>query len=617
MKRVFPVHCSAIIPVLLFFATLFAQNVNITGLITDHKGAPVADAGVVLKNNSSITCRTNSEGKYTLFGSVNNKKSFFKTVSNNFFWLKGNDILFFVSENEQHVTIAIYTINGKKLAVIVDNLLIPGTYSYPLFSKTVPSSVYLIVIDINGAKTVFKKMNLRPHNSAPDALFRLDNSNTARFNTTSNSRGAAVDTIEASKIGFETRTRALESLAGTQDFTLAPLNIPVLTATIPLPVKTTLSVSHTAVSNYGINPKICVLGNGDNSFDVGLLLSQSLQIQVLLFNAEGLKTGEITPACISGAGTLLGIAKIPDDSSYAAGYSKDNAFGNKNFAYWITRFDKTGNQIFSTQIFGDKHTDSTWSKGTPGDASSGRIAYNRTTGKIGFYCGHTMKWDDGVRHQGGFVGFMTKTGAFDTANGWFYSHNFDQRLAVVDSFYYMLAHGDAYPRALGFSKWNDKSPKGKKLVDVQYFAIPGTVGDNATKTQTGSFIPLSDGTFGIVFTSSVNRQNYDVCYKRITGNGVVLDSVWLTAYPAATFAIFSKIAIYGKCVLLTWEEVTNKIPVVQTMVIDYSGNILSTKKTASAAALSPFYDLVTLPCGDIIWAVLKGSDSLSVCRIKP
>ena len=75
----------------------------------------------------------------------------------------------------------------------------------------------------------------------------------------------------------------------------------------------------------------------------------------------------------------------------------------------------------------------------------------------------------------------------------------------MDSFYYALAHGDAYPRALGFSKWNDRPPKGKKLVDKQYFTIPGTIGDNTTNTQTGGIVPLSDGNFGVVFSTSIGR----------------------------------------------------------------------------------------------------------------
>lgn len=45
-------------------------------------------------------------------------------------------------------------------------------------------------------------------------------------------------------------------------------------------------------------------------------------------------------------------------------------------------------------IFGDIHENTLWAKGEPGAGSSGRIMYNTATKNIGFYFGHTMKWDD-------------------------------------------------------------------------------------------------------------------------------------------------------------------------------------------------------------------------------
>ena len=41
--------------------------------------------------------------------------------------------------------------------------------------------------------------------------------------------------------------------------------------------------------------------------------------------------------------------------------------------------------------------------------------------------------------------------AGETGSGWFYSHDFNQRLVVDGGTYYTLAHGDAYSRRLGFA----------------------------------------------------------------------------------------------------------------------------------------------------------------------
>jgi hypothetical protein len=386
---------------------------------------------------------------------------------------------------------------------------------------------------------------------------------------------------------------------------------------IPLSVSTSLSASHTSVSRYGINPRIAMIGNSDNSFDVALYVSTTRQVQVITFDSSGARTGEFLPAAVAGARSLLGFSKVTDDGSFVIGWSKDNSFGQAGFEYWITRVDNTGNQLFSTRIFGDQDSALVGAEGQPGTASSGRIVYNPATKKICYYCGHTRKWSDSIRHQGGHIGFMDLAGNYYTANDWFFSHNFDQRLIVVDSFYYALAHGDAYRRTLGFSKWSDVAPGGRKLVDEDYFEIPGAIGDNTTNTQTGGVLYLSDNNFGVVFSSSVGRSNYDVCYKKISPEGVTLATVWLTGYAGSTTALYPRIAHLGENVLVAWEEAAGGAPLVRTTVVDNDGKLLAPLGTLDSVTLSPFYDMVSLPCGDAIWAILRASDTLSVCRIKP
>jgi hypothetical protein len=83
---------------------------------------------------------------------------------------------------------------------------------------------------------------------------------------------------------------------------------------------------------------------------------------------------------------------------------------------------------------------------------------------------------------------------------------------VVDGTYYAQSHGDAYPRALGFSAWSDDPAANKNsMVNAQYFAIPGTTGVNTKDTQTSGFAYLPDGNFGVVFASSIGRTKRDVC----------------------------------------------------------------------------------------------------------
>lgn len=615
-----PIVWGTMFSVLLATSPMNAQvTINITGTVTDNYSTPLQGVAISLKNNPSLSATTDTDGKYSLIGQLSTASPYRPLASGSGLRFKGGSLVLTLAGNSQHVSIALFSMNGKKNLAIADKVLKEGSYAFSISDAFAASSVTLVVVTINGRKTVVKMIYVDG-----TSLCSIDNSlgGPGTFCEIGAAAAAAVDTLQAAMTGYDAQGRSIDAFTGVYDFVLANNAIKYSSSTVALPVRTTLSASHTVISNYGIKPQIVLIGNSDNSFDVGLYASTASQLQVVRFDSNGTKVSTIVPGYITGATALVGLTRVTDDGSFVAGYAKNNAYGDPGFEYWISRFSTAGTEMFSTRIFGDRPSTEGWAKGEPGTFSSGRMLYNPTSKKIGFYCGHTMKWDDSVRHQGGFVGFMTLTGAFDTANGWFFSHNFDMRMLVVDSCYYLLAHGDAYPRALGFSKWNDVSPRGKKLVDSNYFKISGAVGNNATRTQTGGFVRLSDGNFGVVFASSdssvgstFRHLNYDVCFKKISGTGKTLATTWLTAYPATTFAIFPRIALYGSCIMIAWEEVTANTPAVQVQVLDNAGNTVLSKKPVAKAALSPFYDFVTIPRGDILWATLKGSDSLMIHRI--
>jgi len=596
--------------------SLHALDVNITGTVTDNFGTPVYDAAVSLKNYPAISAKSNADGAYHLTGQIGVIVSDNSAAGLFHISLRGNFLSLILVKNSC-VKLGLYDMHGKKQRTVFNGVLSSGAHNFPIAGPELAASLQLITLEINGHQKVIRRLWLNNRHTNPVIGTQSPSYNhVATSSAGTSSSVAAVDTVIAAKQSYDNGAKPVEVYTGTADLTLVRSTLPFSSVKIPLSFKTTITASHTSVSNYGIKPQIALCANPDNTFDVALYMSATQQARIINFDSACNRTGEFSPAAITGARALLGFTRIPDDNSYVLGWSKDNQFGQQGFEYWITRFTNSATTVFSERIFGNKHKDTLWAKGEPGAASGGRIMYNAKTKKIGFYCGHTMLWDDTVRHQGGYMGFMDLTGKDTVCNDWFFSHNFDQRMVVVDSFYYALAHGDAYPRALGFSKWNDVPPKGKKLVDKNYFTIPGATGDNTTNTQTGGLIPLSDGTFGVLFGTKVNRQNYDVCYMKIGNTGVFLDTTWLTQYPSTTFAIFPRIAVYGKCILAMWEEVTATTPVVKAQVIDYTGAPVSAKKTISNTLLSPFYDLVTLTNGTVVWATLKGSDTLMVNRIE-
>lgn len=94
---------------------------------------------------------------------------------------------------------------------------------------------------------------------------------------------------------------------------------------------------------------------------------------------------------------------------------------------YIPIFDKFGTIKFSTTAFGAKDK-----KLNPGQASTSTIVHNKQEDALRVYLGHNAAGD-----QGGWIGFIDNTsvnGDFfkdsvgkKIGNGWYYSHNFDQR----------------------------------------------------------------------------------------------------------------------------------------------------------------------------------------------
>lgn len=376
---------------------------------------------------------------------------------------------------------------------------------------------------------------------------------------------------------------------------------------------------------YGRLPYVAYTANPDNSVDVAFLDAESQTIRVISINQYNKRTTTVEPTYIGKTTKFLGFTKVSGDNSYAAAYSKPSSNGNQGFEYWITRFDKNGTSIFNTRIFGSKPADETWAKGAPGRASSSRLAFNQNTNRIGFYLGHTMKWDDGVRHQGGYISFLNLEGQQLTKQNsnkvygdtWYFSHNFDQRMLVSGRKYVTLAHGDAYPRALGFATWNDDTTTSSKELQTEYFQIPGETGNNTTHTETGGIVALNDGNFGVVFASSIDRTKRDVCFKKFSPEGEVLLTKWLTSNNTYD-AFLPRIARRGKDrVFIAWAQYANYKQKTQFIELNYSGKIVAEQQAMPEIKLQPFYNIINLPNGDIVWATETQPGTLTLYRIKP
>ncbi len=340
-------------------------------------------------------------------------------------------------------------------------------------------------------------------------------------------------------------------------------------------------VPATPVANFGCQSQITVVAADDGSLDVAWLdytggkgrpwaLPTPGMIYITHVDAA-LGTATTTASGVSSY-KLLGFTKDAAGAFYLA-YNKDHALktstqGDQNNIngneLHVTKV-ASGSVAWDQLLFGNQDNNADATPGDPGGAASGVLGYDATNKRVVLYVGHSMMWTP-TRHQAGYIRVLNPdSGAVIPPSGndilhfgagWWYSHNFNQRLLVEGGNYYMLAHGDAYARQLGFARWSLANYTGKNQTDFDqpYFAIDGNEGDNNTNAQTGQFMHLSDGRFLIVHTTSQGRSARDVRLVFANGSTGVAEAspVWLTTNIGTTQATMPKVEQLGDNMLVTY-----------------------------------------------------------------
>jgi hypothetical protein len=368
--------------------------------------------------------------------------------------------------------------------------------------------------------------------------------------------------------------------------------------------------------NYGYRPETLLTPMPGGAYSLVWHDPSAQTIRLMACDAKNRKSTVVAPDFLAGARSLLGCAHTGKNNTYVIAYSRDNPVGGKDFAFHLGGITADGTKIFDQLVFGDKAPTEVGSKGEPGAAGTGRVIYNEATNTVGYYLAHQQRWPDGVRHQGGYIGSLQPNGTNLTkADGWFFSHNFDQRLISSGSSFYALAHGDSYPRALGMSRWNIAGGVLTKQFDVQYHKIPGMGGDNRTDCLTGGLVELNGGKhFAALFATANERKAQDVGITLVDANGTVVTTRWLTTYQEGQKATFPRIARYEQQVFAAWEECAGASIRMRVMLLSPDLNQVLVDKTFADLELPTTYDLVNLTDGSIAWVIAK-SGKLLVNRI--
>ncbi|MES1174146.1 MAG: hypothetical protein ABUL62_07430 [Myxococcales bacterium] len=383
------------------------------------------------------------------------------------------------------------------------------------------------------------------------------------------------------------------------------------------------------LANFGFQTPIVPVAHADGSLDVAFLDYTNGKGKPMALPALGMiYITHIEPTLSTGTTVatgiqsyrLLGFTMDPSGAFYVA-YTADHPFKNdtkddaNNVQGNELRIAKSAtpdftNKAWDSLVFGDQDNTKDKSKGNAGAAGSGVLAFDTTNQMLVGYVAHQMAWADDTaqgftRHQAGYFGLFdpatgkqTSPGGNSTQNtgaGWFYSHNFDQRLLVDGGISYVLAHGDAYDRQLGFAAWSLDSytKKNGTTFNQSYFTIAGNEGDNQTDTETGQFIKLSDGRFVIIHTTSQTRTARDVRIVLADGTtGATTSEAWLTTNTGNIQATTPKVEVLGDKLFVSyglWDSTsrTNK-------KIDWYSLLLGLDlKPVGAAKAAPNVEFVT------------------------
>lgn len=295
----------------------------------------------------------------------------------------------------------------------------------------------------------------------------------------------------------------------------------------------------------------------------------------------------------------------------------------------VHRFTDEGSVLSETDLFRSPNLDDVGTKGAPGTS---RLGYVSEIDEVVAYFGHTERYDDGVRHQGGYLARVNAEGEQTILSDWFGSHNLDQRLLTLGTTAAVIGLGDAYPEGIFFSFLGER-PRAGVLYPL------ASAGNGSTNGQLGGMVDLGDEILIPFITNNTVPQDLDagtwpdideeisqrirdaagngrdLGLLRLPASGEIPDggltATWIdTGLAEGSRLLHLKSARYGTgdLVLLIWAEATgsgrqSQISGYYSMVIDGTGAVCQPKTLIdSAFAVTGGDDIVRRSDGSIVWA---------------
>lgn len=340
--------------------------------------------------------------------------------------------------------------------------------------------------------------------------------------------------------------------------------------------------------------------------------------------------GSALDAIFSAPGAVLGGLAVTKDGVGALLFDPNTNTDERVWAA-VARFADDRSIRFMTELF---HSPNLEDEGTKGAPTSGRLGYIAENDQLVAYFGHTQRYDDGVRHQGGYLATLDAAGTQQLISGWWGSHNLDQRLLVDAGRALVLGIGDAFPEGIFFSPVQNR-PRTNVLYPLASAGNGTTNGQLGGMVASGDFIilpfitnrsvpqdldagmwPDIDETIAMqIRTAAANATDLGILSLGKSAMPAMLEATWLDPrVPMGARLSSLKSARYGKgeLILLLWAESTGtgrnaSAAAYFTMVIDRSGAVCQPKTPLDAQfAIGPGDDMVSRPDGAIVWGNTLG-----------
>ena len=235
---------------------------------------------------------------------------------------------------------------------------------------------------------------------------------------------------------------------------------------------------------------------------------------------------------------------------------------------------------------------------------------------------------DGLNHQASW-GFILDVNTFDRLTGRNLirmpsaGHSFNQFILPVENGFLLADHGDATPRAFGFSRIT----QGQSNHSIESFAFPGAWGANFTGAEMGE---LAQTPSGFIFSGTYNRgaSNNDDASRNLflltisDDMSYISNPIWLTNYTDPNIhAVSPKIVHIGNAqYLVLWEEFTRNSRSVRVFmaIVDDAGSIISPRQEISDAVLNG-NDVLRFSSATehVYWAIRNSESDIVLYALNP